>query len=107
MTLRFSGVLVAVCRGAFTLQKLPAAVGQDRSLREIAKEARFTHDSNLDPEVGSAGPSRAAAAEAPAAYDNLSNGFDPQGDQYETPTESNVVPSRSFNDNRFVFEQVE
>jgi CxxC motif-containing protein (DUF1111 family) len=99
--------LVTVTLGAFTLQKLPAAVGQDRSPREIAKEARFTHDSNFDPEVGSAGPSRAGAAEAPAAYDNLSNGFDPQGDPYETLTESNVVPSRSFNDNRFVFEQVE
>jgi CxxC motif-containing protein (DUF1111 family) len=46
--------------------------------------------------------------EAPAAFDNLSNGY---LDQAEIPfadlTAENVVPLRSFDDNRFIFEEVE
>ena len=42
-----------------------------------------------------------------AASNNLTNGFDPQGPDYESLNEDNVVPLRSFNDNRFIFEEVE
>jgi len=45
--------------------------------------------------------------EAPAAFDNRTNGFDPQGPTFDTITEDTVVPLRSFNDNRFVFEEFE
>jgi CxxC motif-containing protein (DUF1111 family) len=45
--------------------------------------------------------------EAPAAFDNRTNGFDPQGPAFDTIDEDNVVPLRSFNDNRFIFEEVE
>jgi len=45
--------------------------------------------------------------EAPTGFDNLSNGFDPQGPDYDTLKEDNVVALRSFNDNRFIFETVE
>ena len=45
--------------------------------------------------------------EAPAAFDNRTNGFDPQGAAFDTLNEDNVVALRSFNDNRFVFEEVE
>jgi CxxC motif-containing protein (DUF1111 family) len=45
--------------------------------------------------------------EAPAAFDNRTNGFDPQGQTFENINEDNVVALRSFNDNRFVFEEVE
>src|SRR5690349_17665777 len=45
--------------------------------------------------------------EAPAAFDNRTNGFDPQGQIFENINEDNVVALRSFNDNRFVFEEVE
>src|SRR5262249_36730846 len=48
-----------------------------------------------------------AAAEALAAFDNLTNGFDPQGPDFASITESNVHKLRSFNENRFVFEEVE
>src|SRR5688572_29546064 len=41
--------------------------------------------------------------EAPAAFDNRTNGFDPQGAEFDTIDENNVVPLRSFNDNRFIF----
>src|SRR6187431_2431309 len=46
-------------------------------------------------------------SEAPTGFDNRTNGFLPQGPTYETLNEDNVVPDRSFNDNRFIFEEVE
>jgi hypothetical protein len=54
-------------------------------------------------ESWSSGPFR----EAPAAFDNRTNGFDPQGAPFDTINGDNVVPLRSFNDNRFIFEEVE
>src|SRR5512134_2599574 len=45
--------------------------------------------------------------EAPAAFDNRTNGFDPQGPDFDSIDEDTVVPLRSFNDNRFIFEEVE
>jgi CxxC motif-containing protein (DUF1111 family) len=45
--------------------------------------------------------------EAPAAFDNRTNGFSKQGPEFSTLTPGNVVPLRSFNDNRFLFEEVE
>jgi CxxC motif-containing protein (DUF1111 family) len=45
--------------------------------------------------------------EAPAGFDNRTNGHSPQGPQFDTINEGNVVPLRSFNDNRFIFEEVE
>lgn len=48
-----------------------------------------------------------AASEAPTGFDNRTNGFSPQGPPYESLNEDNVVPRRSFNDNRFIFEEVE
>jgi CxxC motif-containing protein (DUF1111 family) len=45
--------------------------------------------------------------EAPTGFDNLSNGFDEQGPDFGTLTADNVVPLNSFNDNRFLFEEVE
>ena len=45
--------------------------------------------------------------EAPTGFDNLTNGFDPQGPPFEKLNEDTVVPLRSFNDNRFIFEEVE
>jgi CxxC motif-containing protein (DUF1111 family) len=45
--------------------------------------------------------------EALAGFDNLTNGFLPQGPDYATLDERGVVPLRSFNDDRFLFEEVE
>jgi CxxC motif-containing protein (DUF1111 family) len=55
---------------------------------------------------GEGGPS-GTLREAPAAFDNRTNGFDPQGPAFDTIDEDTVVPLRSFNDNRFIFEEVE
>lgn len=48
-----------------------------------------------------------SVAEAPTGFDNLTNGFSEQGPAFETLNEDNVVALRSFNDNRFIFEEVE
>ena len=45
--------------------------------------------------------------EAPAGFDNLTNGYLPQGPAFDTLNAENVVALRSFNDNRFIFEEVE
>jgi CxxC motif-containing protein (DUF1111 family) len=47
------------------------------------------------------------APEARTGFDNRTNGFTPQGPPFEAINEDNVVPLRSFNDGRFVFEEVE
>jgi CxxC motif-containing protein (DUF1111 family) len=47
------------------------------------------------------------ASEAPTGFDNLTNGFTEQGPPFEQLNEDNVVPQRSFNDNRFIFEEFE
>lgn len=40
-------------------------------------------------------------------FDNLTNGYARQGPDFDKITEDNVQPTRSFNDGRFVFEEVE
>jgi len=52
-------------------------------------------------------PSRGNFSEAPAAFDNRTNGFDPQGPSFDSIDEDSVVALRSYNDNRFIFEEVE
>ena len=52
-------------------------------------------------------PSRGTFREAPTGFDNRTNGFDPQGPDFDALEEDTVVALRSFNDNRFVFEEVE
>ncbi|HLA70444.1 MAG TPA: hypothetical protein VK624_02970, partial [Steroidobacteraceae bacterium] len=51
--------------------------------------------------------SRGTFREAPTGFDNRTNGFDPQGPAANTINEDTVVPLRSFNDNKFIFEEVE
>ncbi|MGH6622672.1 MAG: di-heme oxidoredictase family protein [Burkholderiaceae bacterium] len=50
---------------------------------------------------------QSSVAEAPTGFDNLTNGYLQQGPAYETLNEDTVVALRSFNDNRFIFEEVE
>ncbi len=57
--------------------------------------------------AGMADGVRPRATEAVTGFDNRTNGFLPQGPPFESIDEDNVVPRRSFNDNRFIFEEVE
>ena len=51
-------------------------------------------------------PSR-GVAEAPTGFDNRTNGYLRQGVDFDRINEDNVVAGRSFNDNRFIFEEFE
>ena len=64
-------------------------------------EGRPTVDDNGEPVLPP------EAEEAPTGFDNKTNGFLSQGPAFDTLTEANVVALRSFNDNRFLFEDVE
>jgi CxxC motif-containing protein (DUF1111 family) len=69
---------------------------------------RFRHNGVIEDEDQSAlGDRRSDATEAPHGFDDLTNGFGEQGPPFETLNEDTVVALRSFNDNRFIFEEVE
>ena len=97
------------------IQSQVSATGPDLSVSN-ARRQRFSHNGTTKNEgaagffdsqgrAGNAGNS--GATEAPAGFDNLTNGMTPQGPSFASLTEQTVVPLRSFNDNRFVFEEVE
>lgn len=73
------------------------------------RQQRFRHSGTMDVEdtASDQNASRTDSAEAPAGFDNLTNGFNEQGPPFDTINEENVVALRSFNDNRFIFEEVE
>ncbi len=69
---------------------------------------RFRHNGLMEDEDRAiVGESKSEATEAPTGFDNLTNGFSEQGAPFETLNADNVVALRSFNDNRFIFEEVE
>jgi CxxC motif-containing protein (DUF1111 family) len=69
--------------------------------------SRFSKNGDAEEEDDAAAAYASKATEAETGFDNLTNGFDPQGPDYESLNEDHVVPLRSFNDNRFIFEEVE
>lgn len=75
--------------------------------RDARTRARFSHDAAVDPEVLFSLAAAAAPIEALSGFANLTNGFDPQGPAFESLNEETVVALRSFNDNRFIFEETE
>ena len=69
---------------------------------------RFRHNGLMEDEDRAVvGEPKSDAKEAPTGFDNLTNGFSEQGAAFETLNADNVVALRSFNDNRFIFEEVE
>jgi CxxC motif-containing protein (DUF1111 family) len=92
--------------GRFAASTLIVAVlGSAATGHAQDRRARFRHDGRLDREQSTTTPR--PATEAPAAFDNLTNGYLPQGPAFDSLTEDTVVPLRSFNDDRFVFEETE
>ena len=97
-------IVAAVFLGGLALATVPtgAALTQDPG-------DKFRPRGNVDPE--NSGDAKittlAGPTEAPAGFDNLTNGFNVQGPPFDTLEEDNVVPLRSFNDNRFIFEEAE
>ncbi len=73
-----------------------------------SRKERFRHSGPIENEdAADEDEKRVAATEAPTGFDNLTNGFTEQGPPFETINEDTVVPLASFNDNRFIFEEVE
>ena len=91
----------------------PAPRGRPRSGNSVPRSATSpgAHASltsrHVDPEISNGLAPTPAPTEAPAAFDNLTNGFDPQGPPFDTLDDTNVIALRSFNENRFIFEEVE
>jgi CxxC motif-containing protein (DUF1111 family) len=78
--------------------------GQDRRADDRRRQS-FIRPGAVEPEgpiVGGRNPT-----EALTGFEGLTNGMDPQGQPFDTLDEDNVVPLRSFNDNRFIFEEAE
>jgi len=73
----------------------------------VADEDRAAIDEVAAVSGGLRGSSQAMFTEAPAGFDNQTNGFIEQGPPFDSLNEDNVVALRSFNDNRFIFEEVE
>src|SRR5436190_8935644 len=129
MKSRFRGLTTTVLpriAAAVAIVSLSAIALSDESAAQTAvpnaESHRFTPSTLLiDPEKSTSEAATTAGAqaasseppsfgfftEAPAAFDNRTNGFDPQGPDFATLEEDAVVPLRSFNDNRFIFEEVE
>lgn len=101
---RMRAIALIFCVPFFSLS------GQEHKADEMRK-LRFTSRGWSIPEgpAGSFGKRAlpAGVKEAPVGFDNETNGFDPQGRPFEQISEENVVALRSFNDNRFIFEEVE
>ena len=112
-------VLIAPPDGAFSRgSSRPAASRPQLQMQHLPRPERFQTRGALADEDRAAGDesfsmssvlrgSQSSAAEAPTGFDNLTNGFSEQGPPYETLNEDTVVALRSFNDNRFIFEEVE
>jgi CxxC motif-containing protein (DUF1111 family) len=82
-----------------------APQGRGAANRDQDRRTRFTHDGTVDDERGNG--KKGIPDEAATGFDNVTNGFDSQGSPFESLTAESAVALRSFNDNRFVFEEVE
>jgi CxxC motif-containing protein (DUF1111 family) len=86
-----------------------AAFSQDRRSPGKTRAERFRHSGTIAGEgpAGFHGRDSHGVAEAPTGYDSRTNGFLNQGPPYDTINKKNVMPLRSFNDGRFVYEEIE
>ena len=73
----------------------------------LTQQQRFQHSGKLTSESTTAMAPGAPPTEAPTGFDNRTNGFMPQGPNFESITAATAAAGRSYNDNRFLFEQVE
>jgi CxxC motif-containing protein (DUF1111 family) len=70
------------------------------------RRERLTPSGAIANEVQVGAPTPAKPTEAPTGFDNLTNGYLDQGPPFDTISEGNAG-SRTFNDFRFIFEEVE
>jgi CxxC motif-containing protein (DUF1111 family) len=121
---RYRGLTTIAVAGAIVSLTMIAVSEQSEAQTAVpnAESHRFTPSMlRVQPETANPQASRSTTGtqsgsfesfstfyrEAPAAFDNRTNGFDPQGPAFDDINADTVVPLRSFNDNRFIFEEVE
>ena len=103
----FKLVASAATVALWTTTALTISHAQSREARERMLQERFQTRGSLEIEQALTDRSGDRPTEAPTGFDNQTNGFDKQGPPFESIDEDNVVPLRSFNDNRFIFEEAE
>ena len=127
-TLKLALVGAALAAYAVAAVLVGAAPGPQKSsapqrTADQVRRERFRHngvvqdEGSPDPNAGIASggiegapvvkPVPSTATEAPAGFDNLTNGFTEQGPDFASINGQTVVARRSHNDNRFIFEQFE
>jgi CxxC motif-containing protein (DUF1111 family) len=103
----FKLVASAATVALWTTITLTTSAAQSRGERQRILQERFQTQGELEIEQARSDRSGDRPTEAPTGFDNQTNGFDKQGPPFESIDEDNVVPLRSFNDNRFIFEEAE
>lgn len=101
--------LLGVLLGA-ALVTLAGALPEPVSGQTDARRSRGERFRSRTPFIRESAPGNGSvvtATDALVGFDNLTNGFDPQGPDFDSLNEDNVVAGRSFNDNRFIFEEFE
>ena len=93
---------LAAIAAATTLTRLVQSQTNGDETGNNTSSFRFRHNGSVHPENPSGSPT-----EAPTGFDNVTNGFLTQGPPFERINADNVVSRRSFNDNRFLFEEIE
>jgi CxxC motif-containing protein (DUF1111 family) len=103
-----TAVIGAVALASVGLMQEPA---QDTRADERRRERFTVTGGPVSAEAATATTTTATTTSsptnAPTGFDNRTNGMDPQGPPFDSLNEDNVVPLRSFNDNRFIFEETE
>jgi CxxC motif-containing protein (DUF1111 family) len=103
----FKLVATAATIALWTTTAPTISQAQSREARERMLQERFQTQGDLEIEQARTDRSGVRLTEAPTGFDNQTNGFDEQGPQFDSIDEDSVVPLRSFNDNRFIFEEAE
>jgi len=102
MVAPLTALALILTTGTARAAELPRARG-GRAERYVTSGPILNEDVAAETD-GSASPS---VRQAPTGFDNLTNGYLEQGPPFEELDEDTVEPLRSFNDNRFIFEEVE
>ena len=107
------GFFVAGLSATITFRQ--SAQDRPESAVDRVRRDRFRITGPIDIEISDAtdkvlqagDPTTSDLTEAATGHDNLTNGYLVQGPPFDTIDEDNVVALASFNDNRFIFEEVE
>lgn len=95
-------------RATLSIILVAALISVSSQTSAARQHDRFKHNGNIDFEA-EAPPADgdASTTEAETGFDNQTNGYLEQGPEFDTLTDDSVEALRSFNDNRFIFEEVE